>query len=75
MDQRPLTVLDITKWYGERSGGVRTYLDEKQRYVNGRHDVRQVLVIPGDRDEVSDEGNTRRYRIRGPRIPTKRQYR
>ena len=75
MDERPLTVLDITKWYGERSGGVRTYLDEKQRYVAGRRDFRHVLVIPGERDEVSDHGNTRRYLIRGPRIPTQRQYR
>jgi len=75
MTKRPLTVLDITKWYGERSGGVRTYLDEKQRYVVGRSDLRHVLVIPGDRDEVSEQGNTRRYRIRGPRIPTQRQYR
>src|SRR5262245_11628083 len=75
MGSRPLTVLDITKWYGERSGGVRTYLDEKQRYVAARHDVRHVLVIPGDRDEVLDRGNTRRYRIRGPRIPSQPQYR
>lgn len=75
MNDRPLTVLDITKWYGERSGGVRTYLDEKQRYVGGRRNLRHVLVIPGDRDEVSEDGNTRRYRIRGPQIPTQRQYR
>jgi alpha-1,6-mannosyltransferase len=75
MNDRPLTVLDITKWYGERSGGVRTYLDEKQRYVTGRSDLRHVLVIPGERDEVADDGNTRRYRIRGPRIPSQRQYR
>jgi alpha-1,6-mannosyltransferase len=75
MNERPLTVLDITKWYGERSGGVRTYLDEKQRYVAGRSDLRHVLVIPGERDEIVDDGNTRRYRIRGPRIPSQRQYR
>lgn len=71
----PLTVLDITKWYGETSGGVRTYLDAKRRYVRDRPDLRHVLVIPGDRDEVDDDGNTRRYRIRGPRIPRQRQYR
>jgi alpha-1,6-mannosyltransferase len=75
MHSRPLTVLDITKWYGERSGGVRTYLDEKQRYVAGRPDVRHVLVIPGERDQMVDDGNTRCYRIRGPRIPSQRQYR
>ncbi|MGH9889519.1 MAG: glycosyltransferase [bacterium] len=72
---RPLTVLDITKWYGETSGGVRTYLDEKRRYVRARTGLRHILVIPGDRDEMTDDGNTRSYRLRGPRIPRQRQYR
>ena len=32
-----LTILDVTKWFGETSGGVRTYLTEKARYeVLGR---------------------------------------
>jgi alpha-1,6-mannosyltransferase len=75
METRPLTVLDITKWYGERSGGVRTYLDAKQQYVAGRREFRHVLVIPGERDELSVQDNIRRYRIRGPHIPTQRQYR
>src|ERR1043165_5652891 len=75
MQSAPLTVLDITKWYGETSGGVRTYLDEKRRYVRQRPELRHILVIPGERDEVTDDANTRKYRIRGPRIPTQRQYR
>ncbi|MFY7949250.1 MAG: hypothetical protein ACOVRP_08550, partial [Gemmatimonas sp.] len=28
-----LTVLDATEWFGETSGGIRTYLLEKGRYV------------------------------------------
>lgn len=68
-------VLDITKWFGETSGGVRTYLLEKGRYVEARPDLRQVLVIPGDRDSVTNGAGVRCYRLRGPRIPTQRPYR
>jgi alpha-1,6-mannosyltransferase len=68
-------VLDITKWFGETSGGVRTYLLEKGRYVEARPDLRQVLVIPGDHDSITNGEGVRCYRLRGPRIPTQRPYR
>jgi alpha-1,6-mannosyltransferase len=68
-------VLDITKWFGETSGGVRTYLLQKARYVEARPDLRQVLVIPGPRDAITHGSGVRCYRLRGPRIPTQRPYR
>lgn len=68
-------VLDITKWFGETSGGVRTYLIEKARYVESRTDLRQVLVIPGARDSITHGTGVRCYRLRGPRVPTQRPYR
>jgi alpha-1,6-mannosyltransferase len=73
--RRRLTVLDVTKWFGETSGGVRTYLQHKSGYVAARPDLRHVLVIPARRDLVSDQGNVRWYRLRGPRVPTQPQYR
>jgi alpha-1,6-mannosyltransferase len=68
-------VLDITKWFGETSGGVRTYLLQKARYVEARSDLRQVLVIPGARDSITHGTGVRCYRLRGPRVPTQRPYR
>src|SRR5581483_9077172 len=68
-------VLDITKWFGETSGGVRTYLIEKARYVEARTELRQVLVIPGARDSITHGTGVRCYRLRGPRVPTQRPYR
>ena len=68
-------VLDITKWFGETSGGVRTYLLQKARYVEAREDLRQVLVIPGARDSITHGTGVRCYRLRGPRVPTQRPYR
>jgi alpha-1,6-mannosyltransferase len=67
--------MDITKWFGETSGGVRTYLLQKQAYVEQRAHLRHVLVIPGATDTVSDSSGTRTYRLRGPRIPTQAPYR
>jgi alpha-1,6-mannosyltransferase len=76
--QRPdarLTVLDVTKWFGETSGGVRTFLLEKGEYVRKRPHLRQVLVVPGPRDEIIDTPGVRCYRLRGPRMPMAPQYR
>jgi alpha-1,6-mannosyltransferase len=68
-------VLDITKWFGETSGGVRTYLLQKARYVEARPSLRHVLVVPGARDSITAGNGIRCYRLRGPRIPTQRPYR
>ena len=70
-----LTVLDITKWFGETSGGVRTYLTEKARYVSHRGALRHVLVVPGPFDGHALGNGVRTYRIRGPLIPTQTAYR
>ena len=77
VERRPgqLTVLDVTKWFGDTSGGVRTYLEQKSAYVASRRWLRHVLVIPGERDVIEDRQSSRWYRLRGPRIPTQRQYR
>ena len=71
------TVLDVTKWFGETSGGVKTYLTEKSAYVRRNPGLRHVLAIPGATDEVIDDagGRVRTYRLRGPQIPTQTQYR
>lgn len=70
-----LGVLDITKWFGEQSGGVKTYLTEKARYVAADPRHRQVLVIPGAHDAVTVTPGVTTYRLRGPRIPTQTHYR
>ena len=51
-----LSVLDITEFFGRTSGGIRTYLLEKARYVEEREHLSQVLVVPGARDEILEAG-------------------
>jgi alpha-1,6-mannosyltransferase len=68
-------VLDITEFFGETTGGVRTYLLEKARYVQRRPHLRQVIVVPGAQDEILESAGVRCYRLRGAPIPTQKPYR
>ncbi len=68
-------VLDITEFFGDTTGGVRTYLLEKAKYVQRHSSLRQVLVVPGAQDEILEAGGVRCYRLHGPSIPTQKPYR
>lgn len=70
-----LGILDISEFFGETTGGVRTYLLEKARYVQGKPELRQVLVVPGAKDEILEGGGVRCYRLHGAPIPTQKPYR
>src|SRR6185437_11640815 len=70
-----LGVLDISEFFGETTGGVRTYLLQKARYVEPRAELRQVLVVPGARDSIHETSGVRCYRLHGPSVPTQKPYR
>lgn len=70
-----LTVLDITKYFGDATGGIRTYLLSKAAYVQSQPELRQILVVPGENDALAEERGVRCYRLRGPRIPFDKSYR
>jgi alpha-1,6-mannosyltransferase len=70
-----LTILDITKYFGDATGGIRTYLLAKAEYVQADKLLRQIMVIPGAEDALAEERGVRCYRLRGPRIPFDQSYR
>ena len=70
-----LGVLDITEFFGETTGGVRTYLLQKAQYVQRHPRLRQTIVVPGARDEILEAGGVRCYRLHGPSVPTQKPYR
>ncbi|MEN3279901.1 MAG: hypothetical protein V7607_1041 [Solirubrobacteraceae bacterium] len=53
--QRTLRVVDVALWYGERSGGIRTYLDAKVAHARATGAFEHHVVVPGPR-ERHDEG-------------------
>ena len=73
--QASLRVLDVTEWYGDTSGGIRTYLHEKARFIGERPSLSQVVVVPGETDEIREAAGVRLYRLKGPPIPRQRPYR
>lgn len=70
-----LSVLDISEYFAEQSGGVRTYLLQKARYMEARPWLRQVLVVPGAHDAIASADGVRCYRLHGPLIPMQTTYR
>lgn len=70
-----LTVLDITEYFSETSGGIRTYLLAKSEWIARHAEFRQVLVIPGGHDDLAEAEGVRTYRLQGPEIPLNSQYR
>ena len=47
---RPFVVCDVALFYAERSGGIRTYLDEKARVAATSGAFEHHVVIPGRRE-------------------------
>jgi alpha-1,6-mannosyltransferase len=45
-----LRVVDVALFYGERSGGIRTYLDAKSRYAAASGAFEHHVVVPGRRE-------------------------
>ncbi len=55
MSPEPLRVVDLTAFYGEKAGGIRTYLDAKQRWARNEPGIEHTLVIPGVSENSTDE--------------------
>lgn len=70
-----LGVLDVTEWFGDTSGGIRTYLLQKSLYVSQRSALRHVTLVPGAQDSITDGDGVRTYRLQGPPMPRQKPYR
>jgi alpha-1,6-mannosyltransferase len=66
---------DITMAYNSASGGIRTYIDEKRRFLREQTDHEHLLIIPGSRDRVRRSGRSRTITLRGPLLPGQDAYR
>lgn len=55
MASAPLRVADVTLFYGERSGGIRTYLEAKARFAERSGRLEHHLVVPGRHGGCVDE--------------------
>jgi alpha-1,6-mannosyltransferase len=44
---RPLRVVDVALFYGERSGGIRTYIDAKAAWAKSSGLIEHHVIVPG----------------------------
>lgn len=66
---------DVTQSWSDVGGGVRTYLLHKRRHILESSPDRHLLIVPGDRDQVVEEGRAITVTIRSPRVPGSPHYR
>ncbi len=70
-----MRVCDLTHAYTDTSGGIRTTIDAKRRYVLEHTDHEHVLIAPGPEDAVAYGDRTTTIRVAGPVIPGAAPYR
>jgi alpha-1,6-mannosyltransferase len=70
-----LKICDLTQFYSPVSGGVKRYVHEKVRYLNAHTDDSHLLIIPGERDERTQDGRATVYTIRSPLLSRTSRYR
>lgn len=75
MGSEPFALLDITKFYGPATGGIRTYLQAKVAWSAGHPGLRHAVVVPGAADRLELRGGVRWHEVRGPRLPGTGLYR
>lgn len=71
----PRLFCDLTQSWSDVGGGVRTYLLHKRRHILDSTQHRHLMVIPGPRDEVIDEGRAVTVTIASPHVPGSPHYR
>lgn len=70
-----MKICDVVQSFTARSGGIRTYILARQRYFADQDHCEHVLIVPGGRDAVRQEGRTRVHEVASPFIPGYRPYR
>jgi alpha-1,6-mannosyltransferase len=71
-----MRICDVTIFYHEQSGGVRTYTHEKIRYLaRRRKGDAHLMIVPGEKDLEVRHDCSRIQFLKGPVVPFARPYR
>src|SRR5438105_6501223 len=71
----PKLFCDLTQSWSDVGGGVRTYLLHKRRHILESTPHRHLMIVPGARDEVIDDGRAITVTVASPHVPGSRHYR
>ncbi len=71
----PRLLCDLTQSWSRVGGGVGTYLRHKRQHILANMPHRHLLIVPGDRDELIEEGRAITVTIASPKVPGSPNYR
>ncbi len=66
---------DLTMAYNETSGGIRTYLDAKRKYLLEHTSHHHILIVPAAYDSIEQTGRAITVHVASPTIPGFEPYR
>ena len=70
-----MVVCDLTHAHHATSGGIRTFIDLKRRYLLEHTEHEHVLIAPGEEDAVETGDRWTTIRIKSPLLPGGSSYR
>jgi alpha-1,6-mannosyltransferase len=66
---------DLTQSWSDVGGGVRTYLLHKRRHILDSTPHSHLMIVPGDRDDIIEQGRAITVVIASPKVPGSPHYR
>ena len=66
---------DVTQSWSAVGGGVGTYLRHKRQHILDNTSHRHLLIIPGEQDEIVEDGRTITATVASPKVPGSPNYR
>lgn len=75
VSSRPLRVADVALFYGERSGGIRTYLDAKVEHAVRTGAFEHHLIVPGVRGARREHASGAVHELPAVRVGASNGYR
>lgn len=70
-----MIICDLTHAYTATSGGIRTYLEAKRKYILENTEHTHVLIVPSEEDRVILDDRALTYHVKGAPIPGAAPYR
>lgn len=70
-----MKICDLVQSFTARSGGIRTYILAKQRYLREAGQHEHVLIMPGERDRTVAAAGGTVHEVASPYVPGYRPYR
>ncbi len=70
-----MKICDLTQSYTSSSGGIRTYIEAKRKYIKHHTNDEYLLIIPGEYDQILKNGQFTTYHISAPLVPGCEPYR